>query len=531
MKNIEQIQMIRRMYAEDVPISRIASTMHISRPTVYRYIKMGDFNDLAKESAKDPTENAEKGKSPPEEDHSILAGYKELIIGWLEADRHEILKQRHTNYRIYTRLRDEAGFQGSRATVDNYVRQLRKEMGVFKKKSDTEGYLPLEHPPGTAQVDFGKARYIENGISHFGSFCGIDFPYSNQAYIQLKPGENLECLLESLQAIFFHLGGVPREIWFDNASCITGFDSNGMRSYVSERFILFSMHYGFTYFFMNRGKGNEKGAVEKSIGTYRNNILVPVPDFESLDDYNKGLPKKCEDFIGKKNHYKKGIPIRQLAEEDRAALLPLPRSPFDTAQNRKVHTDKCGIFTLQDGLHRYSSSPGFCEEDLNIRVTSTVVEVMDDKRRLIVTHPRMYGGKGEHMERIDYIPYLEFMARKPNSFRNMPVREMMPDFLCTYMDGLSNTDRGKALEALWKLIQKGKSFRDAVDTMAASLQNGHFEELVPGPGSPGRDTGESRKKEAEKEGSSEPEFPLLSPDDESLKQRLEKFDFLLKGER
>ena len=373
MKNIEQIQMIRRMYAEDVPISRIASTMHISRPTVYRYIKMGDFNDLAKESAKDPTENAEKGKSPPEEDHSILAGYKELIIGWLEADRHEILKQRHTNYRIYTRLRDEAGFQGSRATVDNYVRQLRKEMGVFKKKSDTEGYLPLEHPPGTAQVDFGKARYIENGISHFGSFCGIDFPYSNQAYIQLKPGENLECLLESLQAIFFHLGGVPREIWFDNASCITGFDSNGMRSYVSERFILFSMHYGFTYIFMNRGKGNEKGAVEKSIGTYRNNILVPVPDFESLDDYNKGLPKKCEDFIGKKNHYKKGIPIRQLAEEDRAALLPLPRSPFDTAQNRKVHTDKCGIFTLQDGLHRYSSSPGFCEEDLNIRVTSTVV--------------------------------------------------------------------------------------------------------------------------------------------------------------
>ena len=66
-------------------MKNIASTMHISRPTVYRYIKMGDFNDLAKESAKDPTENAEKGKSPPEEDHSILAGYKELINSFLKS--------------------------------------------------------------------------------------------------------------------------------------------------------------------------------------------------------------------------------------------------------------------------------------------------------------------------------------------------------------------------------------------------------------------------------------------------------------
>ena len=46
----------------------------------------------------------------------------------------------------------------------------------------------MEHPPGEAQVDFGSATFIENGVEYEGLFKHI-FPYSNGgilSYLKLK---------------------------------------------------------------------------------------------------------------------------------------------------------------------------------------------------------------------------------------------------------------------------------------------------------------------------------------------------------
>jgi hypothetical protein len=32
-------------------------------------------------------------------------------------------------------------------------------------------FLPLEHPPREAQVDFGEDRFIENGIAYESGWC------------------------------------------------------------------------------------------------------------------------------------------------------------------------------------------------------------------------------------------------------------------------------------------------------------------------------------------------------------------------
>ncbi len=53
-----------------------------------------------------------------------------------------------------------------------------------------------------------------------GKYLEVSFPYSNKGYLQLFYGENMECLLEGLDAIFRHIGAVPDEIWFDNAKTI-----------------------------------------------------------------------------------------------------------------------------------------------------------------------------------------------------------------------------------------------------------------------------------------------------------------------
>ena len=58
-------------------------------------------------------------------------------------------KQRHTAHRIFERLRDEHGFTGGYTIVKDYVRARRQ--------ATREAFVPLHHPPGHAQVDFGEA--------------------------------------------------------------------------------------------------------------------------------------------------------------------------------------------------------------------------------------------------------------------------------------------------------------------------------------------------------------------------------------
>jgi transposase len=59
-------------------------------------------------------------------------------------------KQRHTVQRIFERLRDERGFTGGYTTVRDYVRPRRLML--------KEAFVPLSHPPGHAQADFGEGE-------------------------------------------------------------------------------------------------------------------------------------------------------------------------------------------------------------------------------------------------------------------------------------------------------------------------------------------------------------------------------------
>ena len=89
----------------------------------------------------------------------------------------------------------------------------------------------------------------------------MSFPWSNTGYMQLFYGENCECLLEGMAAIFKHIGGVPHEIWFDNASTmVTKIIKGGGRD-LTDRFARFKEHYGFKALFMNPAEGHEKGSV------------------------------------------------------------------------------------------------------------------------------------------------------------------------------------------------------------------------------------------------------------------------------
>ena len=86
-----------------------------------------------------------------------LAPFTDIIDRILEEDRPVHRKQHHTAKRIFERLRDEHGFTGKETIVKDYVREWR-----LRRR---EMFVPLSHPPGHAQADFGEADAIIAGVN------------------------------------------------------------------------------------------------------------------------------------------------------------------------------------------------------------------------------------------------------------------------------------------------------------------------------------------------------------------------------
>ena len=85
-----------------------------------------------------------------------LDAFTGVIDAILAADKDRPKKQRHTSKRILERLRDEHGFTGKITIVKDDVagwRQRTQEM-----------FVPLVHPPGHAQADFGEAIGVIGGV-------------------------------------------------------------------------------------------------------------------------------------------------------------------------------------------------------------------------------------------------------------------------------------------------------------------------------------------------------------------------------
>ena len=305
MYSLDTVLDVRRMASEEgMNVTNISRETGISRTTIYKFTEKKDFNssqargsngktvvdleEIRKEEQEGspadtvPTDGQkarddEAQAAPPadkgpddgldlvrallgtgqgnrKERPSKLDPYKPFIIKCIMMDKKVNRKQRHTNKRILE-LIGEQGYDGGHTIFDDFVRKVREALKIYRQKHDPEGYIPLVHLAGESQADFGKARFEEDGLSYDGSFFVLSFPFSNAGYLQQHFGENQECLLESLKAIFEHLGGVPREIWFDNASAIVTKILDGGERQVTERFRQFKEHYGFKAVFMNPDRG------------------------------------------------------------------------------------------------------------------------------------------------------------------------------------------------------------------------------------------------------------------------------------
>ena len=136
-----------------------------------------------------------------------LDAFTGVIDQILSDDQQRPKKQRHTAKRLWERLRAEHAFTGGYTIVKDYVRQ--------QKLGGQEMFVPLVHPPGDAQADFGEALVVVDGVERKAHYLVVDLPHSDDAFVKAFPAEMTEAFCEGHNAAFHYFGGVPRGIVYD----------------------------------------------------------------------------------------------------------------------------------------------------------------------------------------------------------------------------------------------------------------------------------------------------------------------------
>jgi len=110
--------------------------------------------------------------------------------------------------RIFERLKEEHQFPGGYTIVKDYVRAATLR--------SREMFVPLVHPAGEAQVDFGEALVVIAGVERKAHYLVMDLPHSDDCFVAAFPPETTDAFLEGHVRAFAYFGGVPTRVLYDN---------------------------------------------------------------------------------------------------------------------------------------------------------------------------------------------------------------------------------------------------------------------------------------------------------------------------
>jgi len=315
-------------------------------------------------------------------------------------DRDAPAKQRHTAKRIFERLRDEHGYDGSESQVRAAVAERRLH--------SREVFVPLSQPPGEAQFDFGEATVMISGDRVKAALSVMTLPYSDAFDINAYPRvhRDLPALtLDRLRALRRrpHQGRLRQQLdrREEGAARPRTRAHPGVLGAQEPLPLRPPLLSGRT--------GHEKGHVENLIGYGQRNFLVPVPSFESFQELNEHLHDACTRDLERSVRGKHGSKLERFAE-DRAAMLALPAEAFEA---RRIEQRRASSLSLvRFDRNDYSVPTAYAHHELTVigGVDEVRVTSADD---LIATHERHWGR--EHVS-YDPIHYLALLERKPGAF-------------------------------------------------------------------------------------------------------------------
>jgi len=426
MLTTEQINDLHRFYwSERWPIRKIERHLKMGWKTIKKYLDA---------PAQGPSTRERASKLDPFKDH---------IADWLEKD------PRVTATVVEQRLRP-LGYPGGYSILQEHVRKVRPQ--VVAKRA----FVRMEPIAGERfEVDwghFGSLDYSGDQRKLY-AFVLVD-AHSRMLYVEFTHSQSFETFARCHIHAFTALGGVAREIVYDNlATAVAEHDGRLVRFH--PRFLAFAREYSCFPRACNPASGWEKGKVERAIGYLRQNFW-PLREFTDLHDVNRQARQWLIEIANRREHREtRQRPIDRFQAE---ALRPLPVIPYDYRDTVEVLVHK--DLRIQFDANRYCVPHRYVGRRLTVKADSSSVAIYN-RGEEVVTYARSYRrGQTFGADRFERV----LAEERPAARRSQAQQRLLDslDGLCSravveaYLRDMADTDRllGRQLTELLELMRQ-----------------------------------------------------------------------------
>jgi transposase len=343
----ELVHQIVTLARQKTPRRAIARALGISRNTVKSVLEEHSAKREREHSALG--EIARPSRAPRA---SKLEPYRSRVMQLLE-QYPDITAQR-----VFERLRDEDGFDGSYTAVKAYVRRTRP-----RKKPAPSLPTPVHGPGEMAECDWSPylITYTDGQRDNIQMFSYV-LRFSRRKFYATYSSYDLHALMDGHLRAFARFDGCAHNCVYDSQKAVV-LRWEGRQPIYNLRFLAFAAHYEFRPIAV-RGDPNAKPRVERGFWEHERSFLNGR-SFKSREDFDVQLADWLDRIVDHRR--RKGTTALERFAEEQPHLLPLPAHPYDTA---RVAYRICSIDGFVDWQgNRYAVPYDHVTDILPIRIT------------------------------------------------------------------------------------------------------------------------------------------------------------------
>lgn len=435
MLTTEQINQIHRLHwAEHWSARKIARHLHIGRHTLAKYLE------------------TPAPRPAPRQRASKLDPFKPTIAEWLTQDptvSAAVLAQR---------LRP-LGFDGGMSILKEHLHTVRGQTAAKR------AFVRMEPAAGERfEIDwghFGSLLYQGHARKLY-AFCLVEC-HSRKLYVEFTHSQSFETFVRCHQHAFQAMGGVARELWYDNlATAVAEHDGNLVR--FQPRFLAFAREYNFLPRACHVRAAWEKGKIERSVGYLRQNFW-PLRSFADLADVNLQAHHWLAEVANCRRHRETGQTPEERFRPEALHLLPAIAPDYCDTADALVRKDLRLAF---DGNH-YCVPPRYVGCTLTVKADASALTIYDQHLQVASYARSWQRGQVLGAERFQK----ELLAQRAAAQRSAAQQRLIAWLGPTcdlYLQRLAETDRSLAHQVRDLLALVREYGPDAV---AAALQKAH----------------------------------------------------------
>lgn len=330
-------------------------------------------------------------------------------------------KQKLTRLQIHNMLVTE-GHDISYSTIAVKINEkLNKSKECFIRQSYDLG--------DRLEYDFGEVKLLIDGVLGKYYMAVVSSPAADFRWAFLYKNQKKEAFMGSHVRIFEMVGGVYREVVYDNMRNVVKKFIGRNEKELNEDLIKMATYYGYEINVTNCFSGNEKGHVEGSVKIIRNHVFATNYEFKSFED--------AQDYL---NSQLMKMNVSSRIEKEKLNLLPYkPKLELANMTINKVN--KYSFVRIENNF--YSVPEYLVEKSVSVKSYFDRIVIYANNSR-VCEHKKI---DGSNEISIDITHYLNSLLRKPGAIKNSVALKSIPK-LKTIYDNHFNTNPKKFIELL-----------------------------------------------------------------------------------